>query len=85
MANVIPEIETASEHLHLLDALLHVANDARFGQTHTGNHHKRTTKANTIFFLGVSFVYFSLRTFRVFIIIYTIYSYAKSVEILDIN
>lgn len=50
MANVIPEIKATSEHLHLLDALLHVANDARFGQTHTGNHHKRTTKADTVFF-----------------------------------
>jgi len=45
---VVPEVQPAAEHFHFLDPLLHVANDARFGQTHAGNHLRTDAFSNFI-------------------------------------
>lgn len=39
-ADIIPKVQTATEHSHFFDTFLHVSENACFGQTHARNHLK---------------------------------------------
>lgn len=38
VGDIVPEVETTTEHAHLLDALFHIPQDACFRQAHARNH-----------------------------------------------
>ncbi len=69
-ADIIPKVQTATEHSHFFNTFLHVSENASFGQTHARNHLNNSnvilkhtqdgiTKAMTLFFVVKKIFYFS--------------------------